>query len=87
MIKFSYDKYFIYKRQGNKQMKKTYKAQNINCINCANLIKGSLEDEFGEIEVNLETTPKEVTVEIIEGENEAQFINEMQDLGFDIIDE
>ena len=67
-------------------MKKTFKAENINCINCSNLIKGSLEDDFGEIEVNLETSPKEVTVEIKDAQNEAHFINEMADIGFDIIE-
>jgi len=68
-------------------MKKTFKAENINCINCSNLIKGSLEDEFGTIEVNLETSPKEVTVEIKDEKSEAHFINEMADIGFDIIEE
>ncbi len=68
-------------------MKKTFKAQNISCVNCANLIKGSLEDDFGEIEVNLQTTPKEVTVEIISDEKEIEFKTEMADIGFDIIDE
>ena len=46
-------------------MKKTFKANNISCISCANLIKGSLEDDFGTIEVNLNATPKEVSVEIL----------------------
>jgi len=68
-------------------MKKTFKAENINCINCSNLIKGSLEDDFGEIEVNLNTTPKEVTVEIKDKKSEAHFINEMADIGFDVIEE
>lgn len=68
-------------------MKKTFKAQNISCINCANLIKGSLEDDFGDIEVNLETTPKEVTVEIENEAKEAEFKIEMADIGFDIIEE
>ncbi len=68
-------------------MKKTFKAQNINCINCSNLIKGSLEDEFGTIDVNLETSPKEVTVEIKDEKSEAHFVNEMADIGFDIINE
>ncbi|WP_024954353.1 heavy-metal-associated domain-containing protein [Sulfurospirillum arcachonense] len=68
-------------------MKKTFKAENINCINCSNLIKNSLEDEFGEIEVNLETSPKEVTVEIPDEKKEARFINEMADIGFDILDD
>jgi copper chaperone CopZ len=68
-------------------MKKTFKAQNINCINCSNLIKNSLEDDFGNIEVNLETSPKEVTVEITNEADEAKFKEEMSDIGFDVIDE
>ena len=67
-------------------MKKTFKAQNINCINCSNLIKGSLEDDFGEIEVNLDTSPKEVTVHIENEEQEKKFKEEMSDIGFDIIE-
>ena len=66
-------------------MKKTFKAENISCINCANLIKGSLEDNFGEITVNLETTPKEVTLEIEDETQEKSFIKEMSEIGFDII--
>jgi copper chaperone CopZ len=67
-------------------MKKTFKAQNINCINCANMIKNSLEEEFGKIEVNLDTTPKEVTVEIADEKDEAKFKEQMSEIGFDIID-
>ena len=68
-------------------MKKTFKANNISCINCANLIKGSLEDDFGEIEVNLQTIPKEVTVEITDEKQESTFKEEMADIGFEIIEE
>ena len=68
-------------------MKKTFKANNINCINCSNLIKGSLEDEFGTIHVNLDSSPKEVTVDIENEKSEAHFINEMADIGFDIIED
>ncbi|DAB31456.1 MAG TPA: heavy metal transport/detoxification protein [Sulfurospirillum sp. UBA11407] len=67
-------------------MKKTFKAQNINCINCANMIKNSLEEEFGKIEVNLDTIPKEVTVEIADEKDEAKFKEQMSEIGFDIID-
>jgi len=67
-------------------MKKTFKAQNISCINCANLIKGSLEDDFGDIEVNLEASPKEVTVEISNETQEKKFKEEMSDIGFDVIE-
>jgi len=68
-------------------MKKTFKANNISCMNCASLIKGSLEDDFGEIEVNLSASPKEVTVEITNDAKEIEFKNEMADIGFDIIED
>ncbi len=68
-------------------MKKTFKAQNISCSSCANLINAALGDDFGSIEVNLETTPKEVTVEITSDEKEVIFIEEMGQIGFDIIEE
>lgn len=68
-------------------MIKTFKSENIKCINCANMIKNSLEEEFGEIKVNLDATPKEVSVEIKDEAQEAKFKEEMSDLGFDVIDE
>ncbi|WP_419771414.1 MAG: heavy metal transport/detoxification protein [Candidatus Marinarcus sp.] len=68
-------------------MKKTFKAKNISCKNCANLIKATLEDDFGVIEVNLETNPKEVTVEIKNEEQEVIFKEEMGAIGFDVIEE
>lgn len=68
-------------------MKKTFKAQNIACSGCSNLIKSSLEDSFGTIEVNLDVEPKEVTVEITDDTKEATFKEEMKTLGFEIIEE
>ena len=44
----------------NKKYEKTFKTNNISCMSCSNLIKGSLEDSFGEIEVNLNTSPKKL---------------------------
>lgn len=67
-------------------MKKTFKANNIACISCANLIKGALEDEFGTIEVNLEANPKEVTLEIKDEAQELLFKEEMNSLGFDVVE-
>lgn len=67
-------------------MKKTFKANNISCKSCVNLIKGSLEDSFGEIEVNLNATPKEVSVQILNDEQEKSFKKEMNELGFGIIE-
>ncbi len=68
-------------------MKKTYKAKNISCIKCANLIKVTLEDEFTGIEVNLNSDPKEVTLEIENEVKEELFKKEMSDIGFDIIED
>ena len=67
-------------------MKKIFKANNINCINCSNLIKNALGDDFENIEVNLSTEPKEVSVEIKDESDETKFKEEMADLGFDIIE-
>ena len=67
-------------------MNKVFKAKNIACASCANLIKVSLEDIFGEIKVNLETNPKEVTLEIKDDKQESLFKKEMSELGFEIIE-
>ncbi len=67
-------------------MNKVFKAKNIACVSCANLIKVSLEDIFGEIKVNLETNPKEVTLEIKDDKQESLFKKEMSELGFEIIE-
>ncbi|MBK1971675.1 heavy-metal-associated domain-containing protein [Campylobacter sp. TTU-622] len=63
-----------------------FKVANINCQNCANLIKNSLEDEFGKIEVDLNVTPRVVAVNINKEKIE-DFKKEMKDLGFEILEE
>ncbi|MBE0491426.1 MAG: heavy-metal-associated domain-containing protein [Sulfurospirillum sp.] len=68
-------------------MKKTFQAKNINCSNCANLIKNSLEDDFGTIEVNLSLTPREVTLEITDDAKEKIFKEEMAAIGFEVIEQ
>lgn len=68
-------------------MKKVFKSKNITCGNCANLIKVSLEEEFGEIEVNLIAEPKEVIVDIKDENQETAFKKDMAELGFEIISE
>ncbi|RXJ70041.1 heavy metal transport/detoxification protein [Halarcobacter ebronensis] len=68
-------------------MKKTYKAENISCNNCANMIKASLGDEFENIEVNLNVTPKEVTLDIKDEADEKKFKEEMADIGFPVIND
>lgn len=67
-------------------MKKIYKAKNISCNNCANLIKATLQNNFGEIEVNLEVEPREVSVNIENKNQEEVFKKEMKELDFEIIE-
>jgi len=44
--------------------KQTFKVQNVKCAGCANTLTTKLAGEFGEIEVNLEVMPREITLEI-----------------------
>lgn len=65
---------------------KKFEVANINCINCANTIKGALEDEFGEIIVDLEQNPRVLSVNIDDTQVD-RFKNELEDLGFSVIKE
>jgi len=68
-------------------MKRKFKASNITCHNCANTIKVTLEDSFGDVEVNLDVNPKEVIVDIKDDAALEEFKKEMEDIGFPIIEE
>ncbi|EAH4640888.1 heavy metal transport/detoxification protein [Campylobacter jejuni] len=60
-----------------------FKVKNVNCMNCVNLIKNSLEDKFGNIEVDLEQKILSLNLE----ENQvSNFTKEFQDLGFEIVE-
>lgn len=60
-----------------------FKVKNVNCMSCVNLIKNSLEEEFGSIEVDLEQKILSLNLE----ENQvSNFTKEFQDLGFEIIE-
>jgi len=45
-------------------MQKTYEVQNVKCGGCANTLKKSLAETFGDVEVDLEVTPRTITLEI-----------------------
>ena len=60
-----------------------FKVKNVHCMNYVNLIKKSLEDEFGNIEVDLEQKILSLNLE----ENQvSNFTKEFQDLGFEIVE-
>ncbi|HDZ5065001.1 TPA: heavy metal transport/detoxification protein [Campylobacter jejuni] len=60
-----------------------FKVKNVNCMSCVNLIKNSLEDQFGSIEVDLEQ--KILSLNLKESQV-SNFTKEFQDLGFEIVE-
>ena len=64
-----------------------FEVKNINCQSCVNLIKNSLEDEFGDIDIDLSFEPKILSVNITDNQTKAKFIDELDELGFEIIRE
>lgn len=62
-------------------------VKNINCQSCVNLIKNSLEDEFGTIIIDLTSEPKILTIDIDSDEIKTKFIDELNELGFEVIKE
>jgi len=47
-------------------MIQTFEVMNVKCGGCANTLKTSLLKEFGDIEVNLEVDPRQITLNIKE---------------------
>ncbi|HEC1745948.1 TPA: cation transporter [Campylobacter lari] len=57
------------------------KTKNINCQSCVNLIKASLEDEFGAMQINAENKSIEID---LKAEQVEEFKKQLQELGFEI---
>ncbi|WP_257906216.1 heavy-metal-associated domain-containing protein, putative copper metallochaperone CopZ [Campylobacter lari] len=57
------------------------KTKNINCQSCVNLIKASLEDEFGTMQINVKTKSIEID---LKAEQVEEFKKQLQELGFEI---
>ena len=62
-----------------------FKVGNIHCKKCANTIKNALEGDYGEIKVDLGVEPRVVSVNL-DGKDEAKFKEELDDLGFSVIE-
>ena len=52
-------------------MQQTFEVKNVKCGGCAGTLTKSLLEEFGEVEVNLEVEPRQITLEIEEEQVEA----------------
>mgnify|MGYP000872185746 FL=1 len=42
----------------------SFEVNNVKCGGCANTLKKSLKEDFGDVEVNLEVTPRVITLDI-----------------------
>ncbi|EOH7340524.1 heavy-metal-associated domain-containing protein [Campylobacter coli] len=62
-----------------------FRVANINCQNCANLIKNSLEDVFGEIKIDLDTNPHTLSLNL-DSSREEEFKKELSELGFEVLE-
>ena len=67
-------------------MKTTIKVQNVKCGGCASTLTNKLQDEFGEIEVNLDVMPREITLDITD-ENVDALHNALKGLGYPVAGE
>ena len=45
-------------------MKRTLEVINVKCGGCAGTLKKALLEEFGEVEVNLDVTPRLITLDV-----------------------
>ncbi len=51
-------------------MKQTFQVENVKCGGCANTLRTKLQERFGEVEVDLEKMPREITLDIEEADIE-----------------
>ncbi len=52
-------------------MKQTFEVLNVKCGGCASTLIKSLKEEFGKVEVNLDITPRQITLDIQENKKDA----------------
>ena len=62
-------------------MQKTFGVMNVKCSGCAATLKGKLFEKFGEVEVDLNKEPREITLNIEEEEIE-ELSKELKRLGY-----
>lgn len=65
-------------------MQKSYEVRNVKCGGCANTLKKSLADTFGDVEVDLEVTPRTITLNV-EPEQEEPLKLALRKLGYPLV--
>lgn len=64
----------------------TFKVQNVKCGGCANTLMTKLSSRFGNVAVNLEVMPREITLQIA-NEKVPQLREALKSLGYPMADE
>ena len=67
-------------------MQQTYEVLNVKCGGCANTLTTKLAEEFGEVSVNLEVEPRQITLDIEES-NIPALRQALKGLGYPMSDE
>jgi len=44
-------------------LKQIFEVENVKCGGCANTLKKALSEDYGEVEINLEKTPREIIID------------------------
>ena len=52
-------------------MKQTFEVLNVKCGGCASTLTKSLKEEFGEVKVNLDVMPRQITLDVKDQQKEA----------------
>ncbi len=60
------------------------KTKNINCQSCVNLIKASLEDDFGFMQIDIKNKTIDINLQVDQIQN---FKNQLKNLGFEILED
>lgn len=67
-------------------MPHTLKVENVKCGGCASTLKKRLEPLFGDVSVNLDVHPREITLEIEEAQME-QLRQSLREIGYPLCDD
>lgn len=67
-------------------MKKILQVNNVKCGGCANTLTKALSEEFGDVTVDLEKMPREITIDI-EDENMEALKLKLRSLGYPLVDD
>lgn len=62
-------------------MKKTLEVYNVKCGGCANTLTSALKEDFGEVTVNLDVEPRQITLEI-EDDKIQELKTKLRSLGY-----